>query len=1193
MIIHPPHSGTPFEPGKGGGDPNFIKQHINELLSQAKGKAKDLLEGFAHSIKAKSPSDPNLVEDQQEEINQLFEEKVEGEDGIEAFLKTQIPENEIKPYLQQLREEWTQEFSLKNPSENATPKAPSPEDLFKSKGALTSNTPSTSTPIPGSPLSSGETSPANMDDFAKMWEELLEKLKEEAGNKQQPLPQQPPPQYPGLKEAIAEWHGTNSAERKLELYEQISFMISGGSSSDQTKNTDKPDTTKPSPFAILNESAVKPEKKPLRSSSESPLEGPQTNKASLQSTAVGVPSLDDAKKTVQKWIDGSGKTGVQNTIANKFLEKINALIAAKRPPEELSTWVKDTFLSSSKDIYMQFGFNQSGDVNDTRRWIAWTIGMPVDGSGTPSVKDFPMPTPMDAMYVSAQEIFKTFKSPSDTDKQIWNAMLTEMQNLGSSGNTSKVNEWATSYVLDLKSPFKFASDVVKSEFFHLTDVSPLQEAHQMILLWLDGSGKSGIQNKIATDFLAEINSLISSEGSKDQLAAWFRDKFFTSKSDIFMQYGFTSSKDVEDTRRWIAWTLGMETDDKGNPSTLEFPYPTALDNAFVAAQDFFKSLPNPSDADKALWNGMLTQIQNLGSRGNMSQLKEWAVSYILDPKSSFPSVSANVKAEFYQLTGVSLIEEAHRMALLWLAGSGQSGVQNKIATDFLAEINRLIASGGSIDQLKSWFQEKFISSKTDIYMQYGFTSAKDVFDTRRWIAWTIGMPTDKDGTPSDKDFPRPTALDNTYVTAQDFFKSLSNPSDADKALWNAMLAQMQNLGSQADLSKLKEWAVSYILDPKSSFPSVSANVKAELYQLTGASPMEEAHRMALLWLAGSGQSGVQNKIASDFLAEINSLIASGGSMDQLKAWFQEKFISSKSDIYMQYGFTSEKDVYDTRRWIAWTIGMPVDKAGTPSDKDFPPPTAVDKAYALANDYLSKIPSREPDKTIWASLLRAIQDLGSRGDLSKLKDWATNVVNNDQFNFSNATDATKDKFAEITGVSVIAPIDNNIAKYLASFEGLVALIQALASKGLLGRVPTDIALWTNAQWAELPRQLTLLRSDYEALWNKCAQSQNWAPLESRYGIVVKNQDDALRARDIFKNSLSLLQPDSKYRPGKSHDAFMSALNLFRAAQTELKALESRGGTLADLRAWAANIDLSRYPGLTPADIAEFNQQLKGS
>ncbi len=178
-------------------------------------------------------------------------------------------------------------------------------------------------------------------------------------------------------------------------------------------------------------------------------------------------------------------------------------------------------------------------------------------------------------------------------------------------------------------------------------------------------------------------------------------------------------------------------------------------------------------------------------------------------------------------------------------------------------------------------------------------------------------------------------------------------------------------------------------------------------QSPGDSSLQQALQQAEEWLQGPPPlpplSGPDEQAAEALIQEIKSLQSSGGSMQDLKNWYNGTFNNQQyayGDIYWQYMGISQNGVNEFCSLCG--VNRAVE---TPADK------IVSKIYALMNEYSNQ--PNSPNYQMFAALFNDLYTTDtSRSPALMLQQNAQSIVGNNFSNFPGITSDAKQAYMSI-------------------------------------------------------------------------------------------------------------------------------------------------------------------------------------
>ncbi len=246
--------------------------------------------------------------------------------------------------------------------------------------------------------------------------------------------------------------------------------------------------------------------------------------------------------------------------------------------------------------------------------------------------------------------------------------------------------------------------------------------------------------------------------------------------------------------------------------------------------------------------------------------------------------------------------------------------------------------------------------------------------------------------------------------------------------------------------------------------------------------------------------------------------------------------------------------------------------------DVPPYTTMDQKYSDAEIWLKQQHISPNNPALAQALVNEIYTLGSgENEVAGLKTWAQNFLTSSTF--KNAFPDAENTFCNIVGIAPppltgLAFWDNEISQYYNTRNNDYQTL--LSELGIPPNpLPTDPAGW---------RRLTRMAKQLEERMEQAGNSkQAWDALAITWGLKPSNDIHVL-----MQEAQARLTGYERAMDGASDQA---AVNLLGEALKEIRNLESKGGSLAQLAQWANSINLSNFPDLPPEDLQEFEKLKK--
>jgi len=214
-----------------------------------------------------------------------------------------------------------------------------------------------------------------------------------------------------------------------------------------------------------------------------------------------------------------------------------------------------------------------------------------------------------------------------------NAMLQEMQGVGSYGDFKNVSYWALNILRTNFADFPGATQATKLEFEKIANIDIshfLAEAIQ----WqqsLSGNPNSGAY-KLATALVNEIRSL-GLTGSIIDVENWFSSTF--ASQDPYMQFPGPPPLGQGDLQTLYNIIL------IGNA-----PPPTVMDARFEEVWNFTRGVSGQNNIN--LMNALLNEIRSLGSSGSLLQLAQWGSRFAYESP-LYRAADPSIKQAFNKL----------------------------------------------------------------------------------------------------------------------------------------------------------------------------------------------------------------------------------------------------------------------------------------------------------------------------------------------------------------------------------------------------------------------------------------------------------------------------------------------------------------------------------------------------------------
>ncbi len=496
------------------------------------------------------------------------------------------------------------------------------------------------------------------------------------------------------------------------------------------------------------------------------------------------------------------------------------------------------------------------------------------------------------------------------------------------------------------------------------------------------------------------------------------------------------------------------------------------------------------------------------------------------------------------------LQQALSEAQGWLQTPGLNATEQRLINNLIAEIDQLIASGGTMSDLQTWLSNFWASVGGDIFF-YGQPNNRPwlgIFESDVVKLFTIcgSIP------------PTFSQMDDLISEADEWLMS-STLFYSDLAI--ALDAEIFSVGAQGSPATVTTWAQQVVQNNFEICPSIFEDPSnlATFLTMTGATTT-----LMVMWEEVKYQltlypSGPNNALYTDALAEINKLIEGGGSVSDFEQWFSSQFLG-KNDIYMQYlGFSS------TAAQALFDIAL----RGT-----LPPPTAMDTAYLNAYNWRAGL-SPGADYNLADELVKEIYALGSGASQDSLIAWVNNTFATHDIYMQNP-DASWDalnEFYTITGAGPLPGITEMDKIYQYAWEMsknypgtpdqalFIALANEAYSLGSNGN-PATVTAWA---------QHLIESGDPDFYNSTTGTQQNFINITSAFLGAVYQQ-----ALEWYN---SITDPNS------------AAYQLAAALLAEIKSLGDQG-TVAQLKAWfSQTFTTSRdvywqYLGLSQVDANTF-------
>ncbi|HSW86731.1 MAG TPA: hypothetical protein VLG49_04430, partial [Rhabdochlamydiaceae bacterium] len=371
---------------------------------------------------------------------------------------------------------------------------------------------------------------------------------------------------------------------------------------------------------------------------------------------------------------------------------------------------------------------------------------------------------------------------------------------------------------------------------------------------------------------------------------------------------------------------------------------------------------------------ILSEITTLGPTGTVDQLTSWLQGLLndgpgkLDAYCQFPGLT---QQDIEALTGIlpkitvpppTILDGIYNQYAALLA-SDNNPQDIALIKSFLNAIqamgNMAGANQGQVTQaLQGWFNNLF--SHDDPYLQYPDASPNLI----SMLYGTVG-----------KADPGPTYVDQQYKIAYDYTHSLPVNATADIKLMNAMLQEMQAVGSYGNFINVSYWALGIVKTNFADFPGVTQATKTEFQTIAGID-ISQILAKALQWqqsLSGNQNSGAY-KLATALVKEIQSLGTAGTIVD-VENWFSSTF-GGAQDPYMQNPGPPPLGQSDLQ--VLYNIIL----IGTA-----PPPTVMDARFEEVWNFTLGV-SGQNNINLMNALLNEIRSLGSNGSLLQLAQWGS-------------------------------------------------------------------------------------------------------------------------------------------------------------------------------------------------------------
>ena len=729
-------------------------------------------------------------------------------------------------------------------------------------------------------------------------------------------------------------------------------------------------------------------------------------------------------------------------------------------------------------------------------------------------------------------------------------------------------------------------------FFSICEIgavkeNTIDEMHEFLLSWKPGT-PAGEDLRLALE--KEIDSLNSSTPPQ-QFTTWINNTLFKT-NDAYWLYPGISDADIQALNAGCSLSLGGETD---------------MDKAYFAVENWLADPTNPTSGPMYTFvNTLYDQIKTAGSYP--------AVATLLAPYSGAnndmywqePQLTEDNVKEIYTLLQqkeppkFTDLDGVYRMTLTWMDQVKQSDpAAYQLASDLKAELNRRGSNGGSLAEWQTWIQTTLLG-QDDVYWKYPGIIDTDVtqFETQ------YGVTGQQD-----------TSMDKAYSLVQAWINTHGSSDPAYGFMKNLKL-QIEGLGSYKSMSALTAQFGPPNNDIYWQHPQFTPQDILDVYSIfqqpvPGMTVTDSAYLAAENWLKANPAATPMHDFVYTLSQEIEAL-GSYKSLDSILKQFQ----SPNNDFYWQHPDLDATTIYqilqqpqapsmtDTDKaylaaenWLkanpaatpmhdfVYTLSKQIEALGSykgldsilsqfqPPNNDFywqhpdlnattiyqilqqpqaPGMNSMDTAYLALQNWLNTPPSGD-DLALANALLSGFENLHSFDPFSDLTNWAQNFINSSSPIYTNASASAVQTFLNITGAvdTSFSKIQTDIQAYLAAETAAIAEIETMMRL----RAPPNAAQ---------ARQFETYLNNMIATYGKSA-------VASRYGISVATLNTVLQELPVA-------------------GSYGSSNALFTAALAEIAELENNHGSLSALKAWAQSVNLSNYPGLSAADLAEFQKLL---